>query len=640
MLKPAKMQKIRIIFQKDYYEDVLTALHDLGVMQIEQLPEEAAQLLNKGDSVSYKEISEFAQRFRGLESLLIPQRAEKRYVFQSIDYLLESARLIKIDEQASELTRRQEKIEASIKKQKDLQELLAMMPGDIEDLSYLSGKRVSSFLVRCQDKKMQEFKREAKKRGFTLIEGAKALIVAMEKSKEGEFGKLAEEYKASVTSVPEMNGSIARNLEKTREEIEILEKQKTDTLHELQRISERYYPIVSAITEQLDLEMEKLEIMTKLGVGKSVIVVYGWIEESEVPGLSNKIAKITKNRYMVEKVKTNEIPPTLMKNPATAKFFEFFIKFYSIPRSDELDPTMMFAVIFPIFFGFMVGDAGYGAAMLALSLWLLHRIKHPPKKSRIPKSISNFIGMIVSNNGLLVLAKAIIPGALLAIVLGIVFNEYFGFQLPYKALFNVEIGLPKLLVLSGWIGVAMVCSGFIFGFVNRLAVGERKKAVGKLGWLATAIGFVIFGLAVLHRESLGVSNIPVFSSYFMMIGGIATVLAAEGADSLMEIPSLISHMLSYTRLVGILLASVILAGVIDFIFVRSWAHSPLLGIAGTLILIIGQLFTFIIAIFEPGIQGARLIYVEFFSKFFTGNGKEFKPFASKRRLTLSKFEIK
>jgi len=65
----------------------------------------------------------------------------------------------------------------------------------------------------------------------------------------------------------------------------------------------------------------------------------------------------------------------------------------------------------------------------------------------------------------------------------------------------------------------------------------------------------------------------------------------------------------------------------------------MLGIAGTLILIVGQLFTFIIAIFEPGIQGARLIYVEFFSKFFTGNGHEFKPFASRRRLTLSKFGL-
>jgi V/A-type H+-transporting ATPase subunit I len=640
MLKPAKMQKIRVIIQKDFYSEALTALHDLGVMQIEPLPEDAAKMLSRGESISYREIGEYAQRFRGLESLLIPQHVERRYMFESIEYLIERAKLIKIDEEVSELSKRIEMINARIAKEKSIEEMLAMMPEPIKDMSYLSGSSIATFLVYGQKQQMVQLGKEVIAKGFTLIEGKNAAVVVMKKGSEGDFGKIAEGYKINVIYITDMKGSPAENIEKIREEIELLEKDKLEASQELEKISERYYPIVSAIREQLDLEMEKLEVITKLGIGESIVVIYGWVEESRIKSISETLDSITNGRYIIEKVKTNELPPTLMKNPINAKFFEFFIKFYSLPRSDEFDPTMMFAIVFPLFFGFMVGDAGYGASMLLLSIWLLHRIRHPPKKSRIPKAISSFVNMIVSNNGLLVLAKAIIPGAVLAIVLGVAFNEYFGFQLPYTALFNVELNLPKLLVLSGWIGVTMVCSGFVLGFLNRLAVGEKKKAAGRLGWLATAIGFVIFGLAVLHRESLGVGNLEVFSSYFMIIGGIAAVLISEGIDALMEIPSLISHMLSYTRLVGILLASVILAGVIDFIFLRGWAHSPILGIAGTLILIVGQLFTFIIAIFEPGIQGARLIYVEFFSKFFTGNGHEFRPFASRRRLTLSKFVLK
>ena len=122
-------------------------------------------------------------------------------------------------------------------------------------------------------------------------------------------------------------------------------------------------------------------------------------------------------------------------------------------------------------------------------------------------------------------------------------------------------------------------------------------------------------------------------SYVAIVLGIILVLRSEGTQSLMEIPSVISHILSYTRLVGILLASVILAQVINLIFVSSLHGSIPIIIAGCVVLVFGQLFNIVIALFEGGIQGARLIYVEFFSKFFEGNGNIFKPFKIERKST-------
>jgi len=115
--------------------------------------------------------------------------------------------------------------------------------------------------------------------------------------------------------------------------------------------------------------------------------------------------------------------------------------------------------------------------------------------------------------------------------------------------------------------------------------------------------------------------------------------------ALMEVATIISHILSYTRLIGILLASVILAHTIDYVFVKSFAlfvggasvGLPLI-ILGTMILFIGHMFNIIIGVFEPGIQGARLIYVEYFSKFYRGNGRAFKPFGSLRRFTENQFK--
>ena len=99
---------------------------------------------------------------------------------------------------------------------------------------------------------------------------------------------------------------------------------------------------------------------------------------------------------------------------------------------------------------------------------------------------------------------------------------------------------------------------------------------------------------------------------------------------------IVSHILSYTRLVGILLASVVLDRRGDR---RRRASSPPSAfpvglIAGIVIVVVIQLFNIILGVFEPGIQGARLIFVENFSKYFTGNGRAFRPFGSRRQHTL------
>jgi V/A-type H+-transporting ATPase subunit I len=124
-----------------------------------------------------------------------------------------------------------------------------------------------------------------------------------------------------------------------------------------------------------------------------------------------------------------------------------------------------------------------------------------------------------------------------------------------------------------------------------------------------------------------------------MIGGIGLMLVGEGPRAIMELPSIVSHILSYTRLIGILLASVILADVIDFIFFKTLHHGIPFIVLGTMILFIGHIFNIIIGVFEPGIQGARLIYVEFFSKFYHGNGRPFKPFGTARKFTFDQYEM-
>lgn len=638
VLKPEKMSRERIIIPKQSRDNVLTNLHDLGVMQIEQLPEDVIKVLNKSDEGDYKQIGEYAQKFRSLESMLYKYDSKQKYSFSNTKELIERADSIKITERVVELSKEISSVNASIKESEERLSLLKKLPHTRHDLSIFSTSKITSFLITGRD--LPKFNSEAhlQIKGSVLLKGEYSTIISMETGFEKEFGAYASSLKLQIELIPKMEGSVSENEKATESKLTELKSTEASLKSELNSISEIHYALVSAIREQLDIELAKLEVVSKFGFGATVVAIEGWIPEADIPRLRKALDKTTSGSFILEKIHTKEIPPTKLSNPVTVKLFEFFIRFYSLPKSDEFDPTLIFAVVFPIFFGFMVGDVGYGAVMLLGSIWLLHRLKHPKAKSHIPKKISKFIHTIISDNGLTILAKSIIPGSLIAIVLGVIFNEYFGFQLPYTALFSVTSGLPTLLVLSGWIGVTMVSFGFILGFLNNFYTGRKKHAIGRIGWLMAAWGIVIFGLAVLHRQPLWIPNYSVVLSYFLLVGGVATFLATEGFESLMELPSLISHILSYTRLVGILLASVILAQVIDFIFEHSLTHSIPLAILGIFILILGQLFNIAIALFEPGIQGARLIYVEFFSKFFSGNGREFKPFASYRVRTKNTIE--
>ncbi|MCL4398613.1 MAG: V-type ATP synthase subunit I [Candidatus Parvarchaeota archaeon] len=632
MFLPSKIEKIRLIMPKIYYDKAVTLLGELGFLQIEVLESESKKILNDFKEIEYDKINKYSQKIRSLESSLVKQKTVNlninnlKQVFHEVDK-------IKIYEEVNDIKKEEEKAKASIKESASLMEILNLMKGFKRDLRILNGMRVESFIMKKTKEKAQFAGIVKKEIDCEFNELENSYIFTIEKYNKEKLANLANKEAVNLIKVPEMKGRVAETIELQQANIKKEEEKLASLNKRLEKLSKKYYGLVSNLKEYLDIEIKKASIIPKVGSTDYITVIEGWMETKKIQSLEESLDKLTEGQFVLEKIKTNEEPPTKMENPVSFKLYEFFIKFYSIPKSSEIDPTIFFGIAFPIFFGLMVGDAGYGATFLLLSFWLVHRIKHPPKKSHIPRKLAKFVKTIISKNSLVMIMKAIVPGSAIAVVLGIIFNEYFGFSLPYTPLFDVTKSVSTLLLISGWIGVAMVSFGFVLGALNALYNKKVKKAVGRIGWLLVAWGIVIVGLAVLHKESIGLSNLEAIGSYVAIIIGILLVLKSEGTQSLMEIPSVISHILSYTRLVGILLASVILAQVINLIFVSSLSGSIPFIIGGVVILVFGQLFNIVIALFEGGIQGARLIYVEFFSKFFEGNGNMFKPFKIERRNT-------
>ena len=632
MFLPSKIKKVRLILPKIYYDKAITLLGELGFLQIEVLESESKKILKDFKEIEYDKINRYSQKIRSLESNLIKQKT-KNIDIKDLQQVFHEADKVKIYEEVNEIKKEEEKINASIKESNSVLEIVNLMRDFKYDLKILNGNRVESFIIKKTKEDGQFIETAKKEIDCEFNELEKVYLFTIEKHNKEKLANLANKEEVNLIKIPDIEGKIEEiislqetNLKKEKEKLSIIN-------NKLEKLSKKYYPIVANLKEYLDIEVKKSAIIPKVGSTDYITVIEGWIESKKISFLEESMNELASNRFILEKIKTDEEPPTKMENPVSFKLYEFFIKFYSIPKSSEIDPTIFFGIAFPIFFRLMVGDAGYGATFLLLSFWIIHRVKHPPKKSHIPRKLAKFVKTIISKNSLVMIMKAIIPGSIIAIALGIIFNEYFGFALPYSPLFNVTKNVSTLLLISGWIGVAMVSFGFVLGALNALYNKKVKKAIGRVGWLLVAWGIVIVGLAVLHKESIGFSNLEAVGSYVAIVIGIILVLRSEGMQSLMEIPSVISHILSYTRLVGILLASVILAQVINLIFVSSLSSSIPYIIGGVIILVFGQLFNIVIALFEGGIQGARLIYVEFFSKFFDGNGNLFKPFKIERKNT-------
>jgi len=303
-----------------------------------------------------------------------------------------------------------------------------------------------------------------------------------------------------------------------------------------------------------------------------------------------------------------ESAPVFYDNPFWVKPFEFIMQLVTPPRYRELDPSPILAIFFPLFFGIMVGDIGYGLVILAFALVIRYR----------------FQAMAFARS----LADILIISSIPAIFFGYLFGEFFGdlgeemgwlhpvhlFGITWN---RVDAMIP-MLVLAILLGVIHVLLGLIIGIRNAVITKKRKHLYEKCGML-----MMIVALIILVTTLAGfLPEVAMYPAIALVIIALPLILLGAGIFGTIEVMSTVGNILSYARLMAIGMASVILA-----IVANRLGGAFEIAIIGIIVALLLHALNIVLAMFSPSIHSMRLHLVEFFSKFYEGGGVPYQPFS-------------
>ena len=380
---------------------------------------------------------------------------------------------------------------------------------------------------------------------------------------------------------------------------------------DLLALSNTWYQELVVIKKQLANIHCELGAYRNFGTSEYTFVIMGWIPRKFLKKTRTALHETFSDHVVVCELPTTEKDmedaPVFYDNPFWVKPFEFIMQLVAPPRYREVDPSPILAVFFPLFFGLMVGDIGYGLVILALALAIRYR----------------FAAMEFARN----LADILIISSIPTIFFGYLFGEFFGdlgetmgwiHPVTFLGISwnRVEAMIPMLIVAIA-IGVVHVVLGLVIGIRNAMITKSRKHLFEKCGML-----MMIAGLVVLMGMLTGVvPEAAIYPVIVLMVIALPLILMGAGVFGTIEVMSTVGNILSYARLMAIGMASVILAMVANRL-----GGAFEFAIIGIIVAILLHALNILLAMFSPSIHSVRLHLVEFFGKFYEGGGMVYRPF--------------
>ena len=347
--------------------------------------------------------------------------------------------------------------------------------------------------------------------------------------------------------------------------------------------------------------------------------IIGWIPAKELTKILPKLSREKDIKYDIKN--HDEVagtPPTKLKNNIIVRPFETIVKMYGLPNYTEIDPTSFVAITAFLLFGFMFGDLGQGLIIF-------------------------IIGIIMSKKKVS-LGSVFQAGGIASMIFGVLYGSVFGHEDIIPAVFISPMeNIQTMLVYGIGIGIILIIMSMLLNIRNGIRNKDKKKIFFETNGIAGLIFYstvLIAGIYFLVKgkmiASIGILSIfiliPLVAIMFKDLLSKAIFKEKEKEkSSLIEkvfevveiLLSFVSNTISFVRIAAFAINHV---GLCMAIYILS---DMMTGTGSIVVSIIGNVIVIVLEGLIVGIQVLRLEYYELFSRFYTGDGREYKPLKEK-----------
>ncbi|MDP2981148.1 MAG: V-type ATPase 116kDa subunit family protein, partial [Candidatus Omnitrophota bacterium] len=343
----------------------------------------------------------------------------------------------------------------------------------------------------------------------------------------------------------------------------------------------------------------------------SYIKGYCPVDRAEV---IEKAASEEKWGMLVNDPDENDAPPTLVRNPKWVKIIKpMFDIIGTIPGYGEVDISLHFLIFFSIFFGMLIGDAGYGLTYFLIALIAQKKFKDIKDKSIF------FLTYVLAS---------------FAIIWGLLTGAFFGSHAWLKPMMPYFTDNTNVQAFCFLIGAVQLSMAHIWKILRKF---PSLKVLSDIGWIC-----VLWAAYFLAKSLILNFEFPGFGKWIFMAGSgliilftnpVKNVFAGIGAglgDFLLKLVNSFADIVSYIRLFAVGLAGVAIANAFNQIAAGIGAASILNGLLSGFVLFSGHTLNLSLGILSILVHGVRLNVLEFSGHLdMKWSGVEYSPFKVK-----------